>query len=241
MRKVVIGLSGGMDSATLLGYYLSLGAEVHCCSFYYGSKHGQWEGRAANNLFEFYNQRGFPIIRHFFDLRSVFTNFQSNLLKSGGAIPEGHYDDESMRLTVVPGRNMIFASIMAGLAESIKADTIALGVHSGDHHIYPDCRPEFIRALMDTIEFSTDGGVRVEAPFIYEDKSTILKMGYGFEQNVPYQLTRTCYKDQEKSCGKCGSCTERIFAFNELGLQDPIPYENDWNIVLKTALALKGE
>ena len=155
MRKIVIGLSGGMDSATLLGKYLHEKWEVHCCTFYYGSKHGVWENRAAENLIDFYRDHNFPVIGHVIDLTKAFLDFRSNLLMSGGEIPEGHYESENMEQTVVPSRNLVFSAIMAGIAESIGASFIALGVHSGDHHIYPDCREEYIQSLSDTMHLAT--------------------------------------------------------------------------------------
>lgn len=228
MPKVaVIGLSGGMDSATLLGHLCHEGFDkIHCCNFVYGSKHNAYEHTAYLKLIDFFRGRGVEIVSHAFDLTSVFSNFESHLLKSGGEIPEGHYEDENMKLTVVPGRNMIFASIMAGLAESVGAQVVALGVHSGDHAIYPDCRPEFIDALEDTIAESSDEKVEVLAPFLYTDKYGILKAGYSMNPCVPYELTRTCYKDQELSCGKCGSCRERLEAFEKVRIPDPIQYED---------------
>lgn len=221
-----MGLSGGMDSATLLGLLLDQGAEVHCCSFYYGSKHNVYERKAAAKLILHYTKMGFPVRWYEINLSEAFKNFSSNLLLSGGDIPEGHYNDENMRVTVVPGRNMIFSSIMAGLAESVGATQIALGVHAGDHHIYPDCRAEFIKALDSAIYLSSDRKVSVITPLLELDKAGILMMGYSdFVYQVPYHLTRTCYKDQEISCGKCGSCRERLEAFEKLMITDPIPYE----------------
>jgi 7-cyano-7-deazaguanine synthase len=132
-----------------------------------------------------------------------------------------------MKATVVPGRNLIMASVMSGYAESIDAEAIALGVHSGDHHIYPDCRPEFINQLRNVVAISTERLVDVIAPLLNEDKTSILKIGYSLKELVPYNLTRTCYKDQEHSCGKCGSCRERLEAFENLGIKDPIVYEED--------------
>ena len=225
MRKVVIGLSGGMDSATLLGYYIEEGAEVHCCSFYYGSKHGRFELQASEKIAKYYKQRYIHTYHWLFDLSFVFKGFTSSLLISGSEIPEGHYEADSMKQTVVPGRNLIFASIMAGLAESIEAEVISLGVHSGDHHIYPDCRPEFIKSLRTTILRSTDNKVMVLAPFLEDNKASILLRGYDYIIPVPYNLTRTCYKNQIKACGKCGSCQERLEAFKIIGRVDPIEYE----------------
>lgn len=225
-EKIVIGLSGGMDSTTLLGLLLEQGYEVHCCLFSYGSKHNRWERQAAEKVVEYYRDAGKPVFSYEMELFGAMWAFKSNLLKWGGEIPEGHYEAESMRQTVVPGRNLIMAAVMAGLAESIGAKFIALGVHQGDHHIYPDCRMEFIKALDSTIYLSSDRKVEVLAPLLNDNKTTIIARG---KENcmipVPYELTRTCYKDQPISCGKCGSCRERLEAFSNLGLQDPIKYE----------------
>jgi len=225
MKKIVIGLSGGMDSATLLGILLEQGYEVHCCTFYYGSKHNKWENRAAENIIDFYQDQDSPVFRHVINLVEAFKEFSSNLLLSGEEIPEGHYNDENMKKTVVPNRNMILTSVMVGLAESIGAEAVALGVHSGDHHIYPDCRLEFIKALDTTVYLSTDKKVEIITPLIEDNKTSILQKGYSLLIKVPYFLTRTCYKDQQLSCGKCGSCQERLEAFKNINLKDPIIYE----------------
>lgn len=227
VKKAVMGLSGGMDSSTLLAYLLHQGYEVHACFFSYGSKHNVYEIQAMRKVVLYYNSIvALPdVIIHEMDLSDFMSNFKSDLLMSGGEIPEGHYEEESMRATVVPGRNLIFASIMAGLAESIEADLISLGVHSGDHHIYPDCRPDFINSLYSTIKLSTDNKVGVISPFNEFDKADILKLGFGYDDMVPYHLTRTCYKNQLYSCGKCGSCQERLEAFEKIGQEDPIRYE----------------
>lgn len=230
-RSVVLSLSGGMDSTTLLFDYLNEGREVHPIFFQYGSKHNQYE-KAAVRLIKYHAQREFPnsnVLANFktIDVSHIFKHFKSNLLKSGGEIPEGHYEDENMKKTVIPGRNLIFASIMAGHAESKGVPIVSLGVHSGDHHIYPDCRPEFISSFRRTVMESSGGKVCTHTPFIAIDKHDILKLGYFFDIPVPYHLTRTCYKDQYFSCGKCGSCTERLEAFKKLGLKDPIHYMLD--------------
>lgn len=226
MKKIVLGLSGGLDSTTLLGMFLDKGYEVHACLFMYGSKHNIYEQRAAQDVINFYQAHFMPVFLHTFNLPQIFADFKSNLLKSGGDIPEGHYNDENMKLTVVPGRNLIFASIMAGLAESIGAESIALGVHAGDHAIYPDCRPLFINALNDTIQESTERKVNVITPILNYTKGELLEIGINIQNPpVPYHITRTCYKDQVHACGKCGSCVERLEAFEMNNLIDPITYE----------------
>lgn len=226
MSKIVMALSGGMDSATLLGYFLSEGHDVFCCIFNYGSKHNKWENIAAENIILYYEKQGFTFDYRFINISQTMEAIESSLMKSSNnEIPEGHYAAENMRQTVVPGRNLIFASVIAGIAESNEADVIALGVHSGDHHIYPDCRPEFISSLSETIRYSSDKKVAVLAPFMNMNKKLIIELGMLLKPSVPYHLTRTCYKDQSKSCGKCGSCTERLEAFNLIGITDPIDYE----------------
>jgi 7-cyano-7-deazaguanine synthase len=161
------------------------------------------------------------------DLTPAFTCIKSHLLKTGGEIPEGHYEAASMTKTVVPGRNSIFISILAGICESMGGGVVGLAVHAGDHAIYPDCRAEYIQSMAKTVVLATEGRVRLWTPFLSANKTEILHMGYGLPQPVPYHLTRTCYKDQPISCGKCGSCQERLEAFRDMAPdgQDPIEYE----------------
>ncbi len=227
---IVMALSGGMDSATLLGLLTESGwDEIHCCSFYYGSKHNQYELHSAGKIMAHYWERvpEIPIHHHKMDVSAVMNNFSSALLScSDEPIPEGNYDDATMSKTVVPGRNTIFAAIMMGLAESVGASHIALGVHAGDHHIYPDCRPEYVKALDTLVYLASEKQVEVYTPFLHDTKPDILQLGYSLNIEVPYHLTRTCYKDQPISCGVCGSCTERLEAFDQIWEDDPIQYEN---------------
>jgi len=218
MTKAVVALSGGIDSATTMVWLLRNGYDVIPVRFIYGSKHNQYELRAAWRIANYF---GFTPID--IDLTQVMSNFQSNLLQGGGDIPEGHYTDSTMSQTVVPARNIIFLSILAGLAGSYSASTIALGIHQGDHAIYADCRTEFYKAMDTAIFLGTDKQVQIKAPFVEHDKTAIIE--WGLEYGVPYGLTRTCYKDHEVACGKCGACVERLLAFNELGVVDPIIYE----------------
>jgi 7-cyano-7-deazaguanine synthase len=224
--KSVLSLSGGLDSTTLLTYLLNQGYEVHAVSFKYGSKHNPFELEAVNALIpvfirEYPNRITFQRI----DVSSIFEGYSTALINSSILVPEGHYNEDTMKQTVVPGRNLIFASILASIAENIGASHIALGVHAGDHHIYPDCRPDFLRALADTIMYSSESRVKITAPFEYMSKTDILRYGMSQPIKLPYHLTRTCYKPQEKACGVCGSCQERLEAFATLELKDPIIYE----------------
>jgi len=217
--RATVALSGGMDSATVLAFLARTGYEVLPVSFHYGSKHNEHERRAAEEFCLHYGLRLEKI-----DLSSVMGSFQSALLKSSGdPIPEGHYTDSSMSQTVVPGRNIIFLSILAGYAWTNGASVIGIGIHQGDHAIYPDCRPNFFNAMNDAIQYGTDERVRIVAPFLLTDKEGILR--WGLQNGLPYEKTRTCYKDQPISCGRCGSCVERLEAFKRMGVVDPIPYE----------------
>lgn len=221
-RFAVVALSGGMDSTTLLAVALNQGCRVECIGFKYGSKHNEYENRAAVEVATHYGV-SFQLL----DLSAVMGRFQSNLLKSGGEIPEGHYEAETMSQTVVPGRNIIFASLLTGYAWSRAKENetaeVWLGIHSGDHAIYPDCRPEFYHKMREAISFGTDQRVVLQAPFLMENKTSIIRQGLGL--GVPYEITRTCYCDQPVACGKCGSCQERLESFRNNGTEDPIPYE----------------
>lgn len=218
--KSIVALSGGMDSTTVLARLLDEGRLVECFGFEYGSKHNPHEQAAARAVASFYGV-SYTLI----DLSTVALHLQSNLLRSGGEIPEGHYNDASMSLTVVPGRNIIFLSILAGVAWSRGAATIGIGIHQGDHAIYPDCRAPFFLAMGRAIVEGTDGRVGIIAPFLDTDKAGIVK--WGLAHAVPFHLTRTCYKDQPIACGRCGSCCERLEAFVKNGEKDPIPYEKN--------------
>ena len=221
--KIVMALSGGLDSAVLLAKALAFGHTVTCAQVQYGSKHNKLEGEAADRVARYY---GVPILS--LDLRGAFVWSQSNLLRTGNAVPEGHYEEESMRATVVPGRNLVIVAALAGVAESLTADEVWLGVHAGDHFIYPDCRPAFVHAANQTVVHSTEGRVTVAAPFLHFDKARIVAMGAGL--GAPFGVTRTCYTDAEIACGRCGSCVERREAFAVNGLTDPVLYSTVYEL-----------
>ena len=218
MMAAIVSLSGGLDSATVLAEMLYQGREVTAVGFLYGSKHNTFENRCAAKLAGYYDVP-FQLI----DLTSVMGHFSSSLLKHGGEIPEGHYADSSMSQTVVPARNIIFCSILTGLAWSVGVGEVWLGIHAGDHPIYSDCSPEFFASMKDTITLGSDGRVSLEAPFLHHTKASVVMRG--LELKVPYELTRTCYKDQELACGKCGACCERLEAFGINNQKDPVRYE----------------
>jgi len=218
--RCLVSLSGGMDSATVLSLAIERYGkdEVGVVLFDYGSKHNKFERQAALAQIDHHGIGDVFLI----PLQSIFSHIKSNLLMDGGDIPEGHYEHESMKLTVVPGRNTIFNSILMGIAQSEGAEYVSVGIHAGDHAIYPDCRPEYYRAMQKVFAEATEDKVRLLAPFLDYNKAGIL--GIGFEIGTPYHLTRTCYKHQELSCGKCGACQERLEAFRKVGKLDPIKY-----------------
>jgi 7-cyano-7-deazaguanine synthase len=217
MQKVIILLSGGLDSTVLLSSLLNEGREVEAVSFTYGSKHNPFENQSAKDIANYYN---IPLRE--MDISEIMKGFDSHLLANGGILPEGHYNDLNMKKTVVPGRNLIFLSILAGLAESLSIPQIAIGVHQGDHFIYPDCRPEFIHTIDYAINLSSEQKVKVISPFLNLTKADIVKIG--IELKAPFHLTRTCYSDKEEACGKCGSCRERLEAFELNNFTDPVNY-----------------
>ncbi len=217
-NKIVMALSGGMDSAVLLATALDRGLKVIPVTFLYGSKHSSYEYAMVLKLCHHY-KLGVEVIH----LEEAFKRFQSNLLLEGGAIPEGHYEHESMKQTVVPSRNMIFISILSGLAESMGAGEVWLGIHAGDHAIYPDCRPNFFYSMQSTVAYASDFKVKLIAPFLEIKKGDIVRLGLGLD--VPFHYTRTCYANQQVACGRCGSCSERREAFVLNSAVDPIPYE----------------
>ena len=220
MPKIVAGLSGGIDSTVLCSMLLAERKRslVFPVFFHYGSKHGRWEEEAARKVAKYYSLKLTLI-----DLRDAFSRITSALLLADKRpIPKTSYDKESMELTLVPGRNLIFASFLAAVAESRKADAVALATHAGDHCLYPDCRPSFNTALAGAIMESSDGKVRLLTPFSSLDKAAIVAQGKRLD--APFSLTRSCYENQALSCGECGTCRERLAAFAANRIADPLDY-----------------
>ncbi len=216
MEKAIVAFSGGLDSATLL-YWAAKRYDVTALTFDYGSKHNKQEYAAAKELV-----RRLDVPHIFVPLPFVNEFFNSDLLKSGGEIPEGHYEDSSMRTTVVPFRNGIMLSIAVGIAESMKTKTVLYAAHAGDHEIYPDCRPSFLAAMSEAARVGTYINVQIEDPFVHLNKKDIVLTGH--ELGVPFEITYSCYKGGELHCGKCGTCVERREAFELAGLPDPTRY-----------------
>jgi 7-cyano-7-deazaguanine synthase len=212
--KTVIILSGGMDSTTLLYKLLHEGKKVKAISFDYGQRHKRELNQAKETCSKL------EIEHEIVDISNITKLISNSALTGDIEVPHGHYEAENMKLTVVPNRNMIMASIAIGYAVNLDYDEIALGVHAGDHAIYPDCRPEFIYALRDLSRISNFKSIEVYAPFLMMDKGDIAIMGR--KLGVDYKLTQTCYEGKEKPCGKCGACQEREEAFKKANLPDPL-------------------
>lgn len=211
--KAILIYSGGLDSTTLLQEYRdSISLAV---TFDYGSKHN-----AREIAFAVENCKRLGIRHMVIPLDFIGKYFRSDLLLSGGEIPTGEYDEDNMRSTVVPFRNGIMLAVAAGLAESYDLDTVLLANHSGDHSIYPDCRPEFIDAFDNAAAAGTYNGVRIVSPYCNLTKRDIALRGRSL--GMDYSLTYSCYKGGEKHCGVCGTCRERKEA---LAGFDPTEYE----------------
>ena len=215
MKDSIIVLSGGLDSTTMLYEYKE---EIALAvSFHYGSNHNDKELAFARMHCE---RLG---IKHIIiPLEFMGQYFHSSLLEGADAIPEGNYDDENMKSTVVPFRNGIMLSVAAGLAENYGLKRIMMANHGGDHTIYPDCRPAFVQSMDQAIQNGTDGKVRLLSPFCDMSKGEIVRLGLTL--GVDYSKTYSCYQGGEKHCGKCGTCRERIQAFREAGATDPTEY-----------------
>lgn len=217
MKDSVIIVSGGLDSITLL--HDKAETIALAISFDYGQNHSKKELPYA----EYHCQKlGIPHIT--IPLTFMHQYFKSSLLEGAEAIPEGHYEEENMKSTVVPFRNGIMLAIATGIAESHELKRVYIANHGGDHTIYPDCRPEFIDAMDKATSAGTFVDVRVEAPYTNISKADIVRRGTAL--GIDYAKTWSCYKGSEIHCGKCGTCVERKEAFADAGVEDPTEYEN---------------
>lgn len=217
MRDSVIIYSGGLDSTTLL--YEERERVALAVTFDYGSNHASREIACAR-----YHCERLCIEHLVIELGFMSRYFQSSLMSGADAIPDGSYDDENMKSTVVPFRNGIMLSIACGLAESRGLKRVLIANHGGDHAIYPDCRPEFVSAMDGAMQAGTYEGVQLAAPYTNLTKADLVKRGA--QMGIDYSQTYSCYKGGEKHCGTCGTCTERREAFRTAGVPDPTAYEN---------------
>jgi 7-cyano-7-deazaguanine synthase len=214
--KVLAIVSGGMDSITML-HKLNEEHEVKVISFNYGQRHSKELDVAK------INSELLGLEHKIIDIEVLKQLISNSALTGDTDVPEGHYAEENMTQTVVPNRNMIMASLAIGYAVNIDFDAIAMGIHSGDHAIYPDCRPEFHSALRTCALIANYKPIEVLAPYLYSDKTGIIKDG--LKIGVDYSKTWTCYKGGEIACGVCGSCQERLEGFKNNNIEDPLEYE----------------
>ncbi|MGF1529872.1 MAG: 7-cyano-7-deazaguanine synthase QueC [Puniceicoccaceae bacterium] len=215
--KTLVVFSGGLDSTVLLYHLLAEGKQVSSLSVDYGQRH-QVELSRARMIAE---NAGVPWdCVDFSTLGSLLG--KSSLVDRSVEVPEGHYEDESMKLTVVPNRNMILIALATARAIAIGANEVAYGAHAGDHAIYPDCRPAFAEAMDAAVRLADFNEVRLYRPFIGLSKAEIVTRGA--ELGVPFEDTWSCYKGGAVHCGRCGTCVERREAFQIAGVPDPTPY-----------------
>lgn len=224
--KILFILSGGLDSATALYDLRREHDVVEAVTFDYAQRHKK-EIACAAKICEM-----LKLPHRVIDISNLNELLQGSSLTSGTiATPHGHYEQENMKQTIVPNRNAIFINVAAGYAVSKGVYGLGLGVHAGDHFIYPDCRPDFIEAQQKTLSLANDVDFRLHTPFLHVSKIGIVAKGNAL--HVPFEQTWTCYEGGAKPCNKCGSCTERIEAFVKNGLVDPLYTESEWGNILK--------
>ena len=217
LKDSLLILSGGMDSVTLL--YLRKDRIGLALSFDYGSKHNKRELECAR-----YNCEKLGIPHIIIPLEFMSKYFESSLLIGGEEIPEGNYADVNMHSTVVPFRNGIMLSIACGIAETRGLKHVMMANHSGDHAVYPDCTPEFVKYMGEAMKAGTYPGITLEAEFTDISKSEIAMIGK--KLRIDYAHTYSCYRGGEKHCGKCATCLERKEALETVGILDHTLYED---------------
>lgn len=214
MRGVLI-LSGGVDSTTLLYKMLSDGYEVEALTFNYAQRHKK-EIDCAKVIAEMLHVNHRTV-----DLSSLATLLGGSALLGGTDVPSCHYTEEAAKKTVVPNRNMIMLAVAAGYAEAHEVPEVFYAAHKNDSTIYPDCRPQFVQALRPAIRLATAWHpVELQAPFVDMSKAEIVRMGLALK--VPYELTWSCYRGEERPCRSCPTCIEREEAFALNGWRDPL-------------------
>ena len=218
-KKVVVIYSGGMDSYTVLHKAIEEGLTPFALTFDYGQRHVK-EIQVASDVC-----KELGINHKVIDITAINQLIGgSSLTDSSIEVALGDYENSNMVNTVVPNRNMILLSLAIGYAVSIGAEKVYYGAHSGDHDIYPDCRPIFVEKMNEVAAVANYESTEIYSPYLKSDKIGILKDG--IRMGLDYSKTWTCYNGREKACGQCGSCVERLEAFEKNGLTDPIAYED---------------
>jgi 7-cyano-7-deazaguanine synthase len=219
MNALVI-CSGGLDSVSLAHKVASEQKLIGLLSFDYGQRHKKELGFASICA------KRLGVSHQIVDIRDVGRNLSGSALTDSVDVPDGHYAEDSMRITVVPNRNAIMLAIAFGVAAAQKADAVATAVHGGDHFIYPDCRPAFIDAFQTMQNHALAGyaDIRLYAPYVNMSKADIVSEGAKYA--TPFEATWSCYKGGARHCGRCGTCVERREAFDLAGIADPTDYED---------------
>jgi 7-cyano-7-deazaguanine synthase len=218
-KPVVVLVSGGMDSVTALYDAAAQHQIVSALSFDYGAKHNAKEIPCAA-----WHCKKLGVAHRVIALDFIRDFFKSDLLMSGGEIPDGHYEEQTMRRTVVPFRNGVMLAVAGGFAESAGAAGLVIAAHMGDHAIYPDCRETFMLAMAEALRLGTYAGIELLRPFIRINKAQIAARGQAL--GVTFSRTWSCYKGEEQHCGTCGTCVERREAFLRARVMDPTVYSN---------------
>ena len=257
-KYAILSFSGGLDSTSLLINLLYNRYAVQCITFNYGQNHLIEIEKAKLNI-DYLSSKGYKNqIKHkIVNIKDAFNTEGSSLLDNKKDIPIGHYEDRNMLSTFVPNRNAIFTSIIFSYALSWSKElnnseiSFSLGCHSGDHTIYPDCRPEFYKKLIESLRIGNWGGKAIKdyMPYMNYSKSDIIKesipmiQNLGLNFNEIYRNTITSYSPDSNglSAGNTGSDIERILAFNESGLKDPLEYQSSWEEVLKNAIKVEED
>ena len=218
--KTIVVCSGGLDSVSLAHMVADEHELTRLVSFDYGQRHRKeldFAARAAARL-------GVP--HTVIDMRGVGAALTGSALTDDVDVPDGHYAEDSMKITVVPNRNAIMLTIAFGIAAANGDEAVATAVHGGDHFIYPDCRPAFTESFNTMQKAALDGyaDVKLFTPFVHRSKADIVTVGAA--HNTPFADTWSCYKGGAQHCGRCGTCVERREAFDLAGIPDPTPYED---------------
>lgn len=235
--KTLVICSGGLDSVTLAHKVAAEAELTRLISFDYGQRHKKeldYAARCAARL-------GVP--HNIIDIANVGALLSGSALTDDLDVPDGHYAEDNMKVTVVPNRNAIMLAIAFGAAAAEGADAVAAAVHGGDHFIYPDCRPAFIDAFEEMQRHALEGyaSVKLYTPFVHISKGDIAAEGARLQ--VPFEETWSCYKGGEQHCGRCGTCVERREAFHLAGVEDPTAYADPdyWREAVENAKAKTEE
>lgn len=218
--KVLVVCSGGLDSVSLAQKVAAEHSLAGLLSFDYGQRHRKeldFAALCAERL---------STPHQIIDIRAIGRSLSGSALTDDLDVPDGHYAEDTMKVTVVPNRNAIMLAVAFGVAAAQEADAVATAVHGGDHFIYPDCRPGFIDAfqVMQNQALDDYARIRLYAPYVNISKAEIV--ADGARHNTPFAQTWSCYKGGERHCGRCGTCVERREAFDLAGIADPTDYED---------------